>query len=127
MLKILLLLLPLVVSAQDRSLLDRFYAGLAESHVQMTYSYTARISGINNHGTGTLSVQGPMWKASGNGVEMYCDSSSVWIIDPAMKEVVIEPSADEASVEYVTNPAAMLVRLYDLFKVVQLINATDTI
>jgi outer membrane lipoprotein-sorting protein len=117
LLSVITTLLPLLASAQSFSLLDKFYKGVSESCLEMTYSYSTRLSGIDNNGKGDLSLQGLMWKAKGNGVEMYSDSKSVWIVDPEMKEVVIEPAADEESSQWVSNPAVIFSRLYDIFVV----------
>ena len=48
---------------------------------------------------------------------MYCDSTSVWVVDPANKEVVIEPAAVEGKVQLQTNPAVLFVLMKDLFTV----------
>ena len=117
-LAILLILVPmLAASAQDQSLIDRFYAGVADSCLDISYSYSARVSGILNNGQGHLCAQGLMWRVKGNGVEMYCDSKSLWIIDRSMKEAVIEPAADENAAEWLSNPALIFSQLQGHFKV----------
>ena len=117
-LTILLILVPMLsASAQGQSLIDRFYAGTADSCLDISYSYSTRISGILNNGQGHLSAQGLMWRVKGNGVEMFCDARSLWIIDKEMKEVVIEPAVAEGSSEFMDNPALMLSRLGDDFSV----------
>ena len=117
-LTILLILVPmLAASAQDQSLIDRFYAGVADSCLDISYSYSARVSGILNNGQGHLCAQGLMWRVKGNGVEMYCDSKSLWIIDRSMKEAVIEPAADENAAEWLSNPALIFSQLQGHFKV----------
>ena len=114
---LLLVLTTSYMSAQDSSLLERFYKGVSASCVEMTYKYSVRLSGVNNLGSGKIAAQGLMWKMEGNGVEMYCDSSSIWVLDPSLKEVVVEPAADGADVQLQTNPASMLVRLQELFSI----------
>ena len=104
-----------VVDAQDTALLSRFYKEIAQSCVEMTYSYSIRVSGVNNVGSGDLCAQGLMWKMVGNGVQMYCDSTAVWVLDPSLKEVVIEPSYGDTRI--LTNPASLFVRMEELFKV----------
>lgn len=120
-----LALMSLLASAQGYSLLDKFYAGVSSSCLEMAYSYSTRVSGIDNKGSGVLSLQGLLWKAKGNGVEMYSDSRSVWIVDPEMKEVVIEPAADEESSQWISNPAVIFARLYDIFVVNESISSED--
>ena len=125
-LTILLILVPMLsVSAQGQSLIDRFYAGTADSCLDISYSYSTRISGILNNGQGHLSAQGLMWRVKGNGVEMFCDARSLWIIDKEMKEVVIEPAADENSQEWLSNPAVIFSRLAANFKVSESVASSD--
>ena len=125
-LTILLILVPMLsASAQGQSLIDRFYAGTADSCLDISYSYSTRISGILNKGQGHLSAQGLMWRVNGNGVEMYCDARSLWIIDKEMKEVVIEPAADENSQEWLSNPAVIFSRLAANFKVSESVASSD--
>ena len=40
--------------------------------------------------TGTLLVQGTCYQAKGNGMEIYCDGTTRWTVDPESKEVYIE-------------------------------------
>ena len=103
--------------AQNTDLLDRMCTGLARSCAEMECSWSARLSGVATAGTGKLKMQGDMWALVGNGVEMWCDGKSVWVVDPSLKEVVIEPLEDDAQVRYLTNPALIFVRLQDLFTV----------
>ena len=106
-----------IISAQNVNLLDKLSEKISKSCLELDYSYSVRLSGINNLGQGHLQCQGYMWKMVGNGVEMYCDSTSVWVVDPANKEVVIEPAAVEGKVQLQTNPAVLFVLMKDLFTV----------
>ena len=125
-LTILLILVPmLVASAQDQSLINRFYNGLSDSCLELSYKYVVNLSGTVNEGEGCLYSQGLMWRMTGNGAEMYCDSSSVWILDHAMKEVVIEPVAEASASEWLSNPAVIFSRLKDHFKVTESISSKD--
>jgi hypothetical protein len=99
------------------SLLDRMCANVAESCVTIDYAYTARLSGIDNIASGNLMTQGEKWVMRGNGIEMYCDGKSVWIVDPALKEVVIEPLQELQETEFLTNPAMAFVNVNDNFNV----------
>ena len=49
---LLLVLTTSYMSAQDSSLLERFYKGVSASCVEMTYKYSVRLSGVNNLGSG---------------------------------------------------------------------------
>lgn len=120
-----LLLISGMTDAQNTSLLDRLYAKMSDSCLEMSYSYDARISGVHNQGSGLLRSQGLMWEMDGNGVTMYCDSKSVWIIDPTMKEAVIEPLQEEESSQWISNPAVMLSRMKDIFKVAESLESQD--
>lgn len=120
-----LLLISGMTDAQNTSLLDRLYAKMSDSCLEMSYSYDARISGVHNQGSGLLRSQGLMWEMDGNGVTMYCDSKSVWIIDPTMKEAVIEPLQEEESSQWISNPAVMLSRMKDMFKVAESLESQD--
>lgn len=110
-------MLSWLVSAQDNSPLDRMCDNVASSCVSLDYSYTARVSGIDNKASGTLMSQDENWTLKGNGVDMYCDGSTVWVVDSALKEVVIESLEDERQTEFLTNPARIVVGLRDSFKV----------
>ena len=116
-LSIVLIVLSWLSSAQDNSLLDRMCSEVASSCVIIDYSYTARVSGIDNKASGSLMSQDENWVVKGNGVEMYCDGTAVWVVDPAAKEVVIESVADEQQTAFLTNPARVFVRLREAFKV----------
>ena len=116
-LTVLSIMLSWLTSAQDNSLLDRMCSEGAASCVTIDYSYTARVSGIDNQASGELVSQGENWIVKGNGVEMYCDGTTVWIMDPTAKEVVIEPVADEQQTAYLTNPARVFVGLQDSFRI----------
>ena len=102
-----LFLMHMTSHAQGSDLLDRFYASVSDSCLNMTYSYSARVSGIDNIGQGTLLSQGTMWTLRGNGVEMYCDSKSIWVVDPSMKEVVVEPAPEDEQTQWMSNPAVI--------------------
>lgn len=120
-----MLLISGMTDAQNTSLLDRLYAKMSDSCLEMSYSYDARGSGVHNQGSGLLRSQGLMWEMNGNGVTMYCDSKSVWIIDPTMKEAVIEPLQEEESSQWISNPAIMLSRMKDMFKVAESLESQD--
>ena len=121
----LLILVPMIASAQGQSLIDRFYAGLADSCMELSYSYSTRMSGVKYDGNGLLTSQGLMWRLKGNGVEMYCDSESLWIVDSTMKEAVIEPAASEAESEWLSNTAIIFSRMKDTFKIRESMQTSD--
>lgn len=103
------------LSAQENSLLDKVYAKMSSSCMEIDYKYSVSVSGTKNIGDGNLYLQGHLWRMNGNGLEMFCDSSSVWVIDPVAKETVIEPVSSDIST--FTNPAVIFAHLNDMFEV----------
>ena len=105
----------MTAKAQNNDLLDKFISDISTSCAVIDYTYTARVSGIDNVGSGNLMSQGQMWKMVGNGIEMFCDGKVVWVVDPSSKEAIIEPMSDEEETEFLTNPARMVLNLADSF------------
>lgn len=112
-----LLCVAQILSAQDPGLLDKLSERISKSCLDLEYGYSMRVSGLNTIGQGHLQCQGYMWKMVGNGVEMYCDSSVLWVVDPTSKEVVIEPAEVDQKMQLQTNPAVLFVRMKELFAV----------
>lgn len=102
---------------------DRLYRSLSSSFVEIVYTYSAEVQGVKIVGNGTLQIQGNMWHNDGNGLEMWCDGSTVWTADHSLKEAVIEPVYEDESI--VSNPALMFVRMPDMFKVVKSLDSKD--
>lgn len=102
---------------------DRLYRSLSSSFVEIVYTYSAEVQGVKIVGNGTLQIQGNMWHNDGNGLEMWCDGSTVWTADHSLKEAVIEPVYEDESI--VSNPALMFVRMPDIFKVVKSLDSKD--
>lgn len=120
-----LLFVASVLSAQDAALLNRFNREISSSCVELSYSYSFRNSGVTVSGAGELTAQGLFWKLVGNGVEMYCDSSALWVVDPNLKEVVIEPAVTESEESYAVNPAILIVRMDKMFKLRDAVDSKD--
>ena len=112
-------------SAQDTALLDKLYSSFSTSCVEMTYSYETEVSGVKAVGEGVLSVQEEMWTMDGNGIMMWCDGNSLWVADPSLKEVVIEPASGEGDALFQVNPAALFVRMQSLFTVSRALESSD--
>lgn len=102
--------------SQNTALLERMYEDVSDSCVEMTYTYSTRMYGTKAVGSGTLMAQGKLWQMDGNGLQMWCDSEDVWVVDSKSKEVVIEPAADGGS-GYTSNPALLFINLQNAFKV----------
>ena len=122
----LMLICVSAVSAQDTTLLDKFLSDVSNSCVTLDYTYTARVSGIDNRGYGNLVSQDQMWTMKGNGVEMYCDGEAVWVVDPAAKEVIIESVSDEQEMQFMANPARILFSIGDSFTVNSVNKSSDS-
>lgn len=88
-LPLLALLLPLAAAAQPQ--LAEIAAHLQSERVSLHYDCTytedtpVKLSG-------DLVIQGDCYLAKGNGVEIYSDGATRWTVDPASKEVYIEPA-----------------------------------
>ena len=83
------LLLSLTAAAQPQ--LSEIAARLQTDRISLRYDCTytedtpVKLSGI-------LLIQGDCYRAVGNGMEIYCDGATRWSVDPASKEVYIEPA-----------------------------------
>ncbi len=110
--------------AQDQTLLNRLYGKFADSCVELEYTYSSKISGVKIIGKGILQIQGSMWHNDGNGVEVWCDGKTIWTVDHAAEEVVID-SVYDASEEELTNPALLFVHMKDLFNLKQVAKSAD--
>ena len=83
------LLLSLTAAAQPQ--LSEIAAHLQTDRITLRYDCTytedtpVKLSGI-------LLIQGDCYRAVGNGMEIYCDGTTRWSVDPASKEVYIEPA-----------------------------------
>jgi hypothetical protein len=86
---LLLVLLPFAAAAQPQ--LAEIAAHLQSERVFLHYDCTytedtpVKLSG-------DLVIQGDCYSAKGNGVEIYSDGTTRWTVDPASKEVYIEPA-----------------------------------
>ena len=82
------LLLTIAAGAQTREL-SEVAAHLQTDRISLRYACTVtqdtpvKLSGV-------LLVQGECYRAMGNGLEIYCDGTTRWTVDPASKEVYIE-------------------------------------
>jgi hypothetical protein len=61
-------------------------------------------------GDGQVAVQGDSYHMQGNGMQIYCDGSTTWLIDEAAEEVIIE-SADSNDAGFLANPILLLMNL----------------
>ena len=86
------------------------------SLVSIECDYTTEIQQTQVVGRSEILVQGNMYAMKGNGLEIFCDGNTVWTIDAAAQEVVIEPCFP-GECDYMANPALLLTDLDDVFTV----------
>lgn len=91
--KWILCLLPLLLSltAAAQPQLDKIAAHLQTDRISLHYDCTYT-EDTPVRLTGELLIQGECYCAKGNGMEIYCDGTTRWSVDPASKEVYIEPA-----------------------------------
>lgn len=111
-----LMLLSGMAYAQDDTLLEKLYADFASKCITLDISYVMELPSSDITGDGMVEFQGNAYHLSGNGIEAYCDGSDVWLMDPAAKEVYIEPVTDGPDA-FMQNPALLFVGLNDNFVV----------
>lgn len=91
-LPLLALLLPLTAAAQFSSQqVAEIASHLGTDRISLHYDCTFT-QDTPLKLSGTLTVQGDCYRASGNGMEIYCDGTTRWTVDPQSKEVYIETS-----------------------------------
>lgn len=100
--------------AQDDTLLEKLYADFASKCITLDISYVIELPSSDIKGDGIVMFQGDAYHLSGNGIEVNCDGTDVWLMDPAAKEVYIEPVTDGPDA-FMQNPALLFVGLNDNF------------
>lgn len=114
---LLMCLLAEASSAQNSVALDALYARMTSSATSMQYTYSLLpSSGVKLSGEGSVMVQDSAYVMKGNGMELYCDGKTVWIVDTEGKEVMIESPA-EGDEAYLDNPALLFVNMDKVFRV----------
>ena len=99
-----------VAQTQQPSFLDSLLGKSAQDCVVVDYEFATVMSGVKTTGEGTVEIQGNAYHMEGNGVEIYCDGSTTWMIDEDAMEVFIE-AADSRSAGYLANPVLLLMNL----------------
>ena len=84
---LLTLLLSLTAAAQPQ--LAEIAAHLQTDRISLRYDCTYT-EDTPVKLTGVLLIQGDCYRVVGNGMEIYCDGTTRWSVDPASKEVYIE-------------------------------------
>lgn len=89
------------------SFLDALRQNSAEECMCVEYEFSSVMSGVRAAGDGVIHIQGNSYHMNGNGVEIFCDGTSTWLIDEAAGEVMIE-SATSKDAGYLANPVLLL-------------------
>ena len=105
-------ILMAVANMQQPSVFDTLRQKASEGCVSVDYEFSLTLSGVRTVGEGTVEIQGDAYHMNGNGVEIYCDGKSTWLIDEVAEEVVIE-SADSRDAGLLANPILLLMNLED--------------
>lgn len=109
--------------ARDTEAFDAIYARMSSSCVSMSYSfvYQDRTKVV---GEGSLVSQGAAFRMQGNGLEVWCDGSTVWTLDKEAMEMVIDNVSDEALDQ--GNPARLFTGLKDNFSISETVASGDS-
>ena len=99
-----------VAQVQQPSVFDIFRNRTAEECVRVEYDFSTMVSGQKVIGDGQVDLQGNSYHMNGNGLQIYCDGSSTWLIDEDAQEVVIE-SADSNDAGWFANPILLMMNL----------------
>jgi hypothetical protein len=102
--------------AQGTSALEQLCARMTENSALLNYSYTLSVSGVKTVGDGVLYVQDQSYVMQGSGLKIYCNGSTVWLVDEAGKEVMIESVSHDAD-SYLSNPVLLLANIEAIFSV----------
>lgn len=92
------------MSAQQDSF-DKMLSALSAQSASFEYSFSTNAS-IKMTGSGKVLVQDTCFKVEGNGLEIWSDGESIWTIDRAGKEGIIEDVSDSSM--DMANPAQFL-------------------
>lgn len=91
-LPLLAVLLPLTAAAQLSSQqVTEIASRLDSNRISLQYACTFT-QDTPLKLSGTLLIQGECYHARGNGMEIYCDGTTRWTVDPESKEVYVETS-----------------------------------
>ena len=108
--------LCMLAAAQGTSVLGQLCAKLADNAAVMDYTYSLTMSGVKSVGEGLLTVQGNSYMMQGSGIKIYCNASTLWVVDEAGKEVLIDNVA-QGEDAYLANPVLLFTDLNDMFTV----------
>ena len=88
---IIALIAALLTTAATAQTIEELAAMLATNRVELSYDCMAG-QGAPVHFSGRLTAQGNCYHLTGNGLDIWCDGTTRWSLDPEAKEVYIESS-----------------------------------
>lgn len=100
--------------AQDYPEFDALYDKMSGSSITMECTYIFRQSSKPNiTGKAVIVSQDSSYIMKGNGLDIYCDGTTIWTVDVNAKEIIIEvPVPDNVDI---SNPARLFGMLKDCF------------
>ena len=101
--------------AQEAGPLDAFAANLSAGEIGFKYDFEVK-GDLPLKGAGKAVLSGDAYHVAGNGMEIWCDGVTRWIVDRTAQEAYIEAVEAEAA-DYLSNPAALLRALSSAFEV----------
>lgn len=106
------MLFPGIACGQDA--VSGFSTRLAVSRAFFSYAYTADDGKVKLSGEGETVLQDDSYMLTGDGLQIWCDGSQMWVADTAAKEVIIQSvdGGDTAA----SNPALLVGRIDKDFK-----------
>ena len=110
LLAVFITLVVAVAQVQQPSFLDNLRQKAASESIQVDYEYSVAFSGFKTSGEGSVDIQGTSYHMQGNGLQIYCDGASTWLIDEVAEEVIIE-SADSKDAGLLANPILLLMNI----------------
>lgn len=74
----------------QQAALERLRAAISDSCLTLVCTYSMYVSQTRVQGEAEVMLQGNAYMMRGNGIEVYCDGTKVWTVDPSLKEVYVE-------------------------------------
>ena len=85
--------------------LERLRAAYSESCLTLKCTYSMYVSQTRVQGEAEVLLQGNAYTMRGNGIEVYCDGTKVWILDQSLKEAYVE-QVENAGVNALLDPSS---------------------
>jgi outer membrane lipoprotein-sorting protein len=98
-----LLVASAAAQQKQHAALERLRAAISDSCLTLECSYSMHVSHTRVQGEAQVMLQQNAYVMRGNGIEVYCDGTKVWTIDPSLKEVYVEP-VESAGVNSLLDP-----------------------